>query len=131
MLNWIFVDKDTGLLRYGGRQDTLGGHIVGPWHWNEADDNDDENEKWLTLENTADGFVAVQVGHGSDRKWAVAWDKDGMFTSGRGSATETEESGREDGSRRRRPKWVPIMLRRRMQLGLESRYVKDGDTQKK
>jgi hypothetical protein len=35
--------------------------------------NDDGNEKWLTLEDTTDRFVAVKVGHGRDRKWAACF----------------------------------------------------------
>jgi hypothetical protein len=127
MLNWVFVDKDSGLVRHGGRQDTLGGHTVGPWYWS-------NDEQWLTLEGDGCQFVAVQM---ENKKWAVAWDKDGRFSKARaagkkpGGASETEtetdhETGSDSGgSRSRRPrKWVPIMLHRKMQLGMESKYVK-------
>ncbi|KAL1836338.1 hypothetical protein VTJ49DRAFT_5293 [Mycothermus thermophilus] len=138
MLNWIFVDEETGLVRHGSRQDTLKGRtIVGPWYWSEGGE---DNEKWLTLEGDAASFVAVQVGDDDDRRWAVGWDKDAGFSAGRRAATVTKGNGQETEEmimqgqeheatqpsrrRRRRPKWVPIMLRRRMQLGMESRYVK-------
>ncbi|KAL6868797.1 hypothetical protein ACO1O0_000115 [Amphichorda felina] len=29
ILNWIFVDRDSGALRYGGRKDTID-HVIGP-----------------------------------------------------------------------------------------------------
>lgn len=133
MLNWIFVDKDTHMVRHGGRQDTLGGHAVGPWYWS-------DDEQWLTLEGDSCQFVAVQM---ENKKWAVAWDKDGSFSKGGrsagkkpGGASETEnetetdyETGSESaGSKaRRRQKWVPIMLHRKMQLGMESKFVKGAN----
>jgi hypothetical protein len=139
MLNWIFVDKDSGMVRHGGRQDTLGGHTVGPWYWS-------DDEQWLTLEGDPSRFVAVQL---ENKKWAVAWDRDGSFGEGGGGEegggggeeggeteheTEAEqgETAGQDGNtttrrRVRRPKWVPIMLHRKMQLGMESRYVKGSN----
>lgn len=125
-LGWIFVDKDSHLIRYGSRGETLGGHTIGPWHWS-------NDEHYLTLEGSDSNFVAVQL---ENEKWAVAWDGDGSIRSN-GWRDETEESEEEDenetdqdgehGVRRDRPKrlqWLPIKLRRRMQLGMESRYVK-------
>jgi hypothetical protein len=121
MLNWIFVNKDSGLLRHGGRQETLGGHTIGPWHWT-------DDEKWLTLEGDASRFVAAQL---ENKKWAIAWDRDGRFSrcgerSGDGMETEveTESQGAPPGRPR---KWVPVMLQRKMQLGMESRYVKGSN----
>jgi hypothetical protein len=125
MLNWIFVDKDNGTVRHGGRQDTLGGHTVGSWYWS-------DDEQWLTLEGDASHFVAVQMENG---RWAVVWDRVGKGTPGEDekdseegtSETDPETEGTNDtgppsnnGARKR----VPVMLRRRMQLGMESRYVK-------
>ncbi|KAK4244902.1 hypothetical protein C7999DRAFT_34776 [Corynascus novoguineensis] len=115
MLNWIFVDKESNAVRHGGRQDTLGGHTVGPWFWT-------DDEQWLTLEGDAFRFVAVQT---EDRKWAVAWDCDGFFSEGGHHSTSETESETERPGRPR--KWIPIMLRRRLQLGMESRYVKGAD----
>jgi hypothetical protein len=134
MLNWIFVDKDSGMVRHGGRQDTLGGHTVGPWYWT-------DDEQWLTLESDPSRFVAVQL---ENKKWAIAWDRDGRFSGvkegGGGEEgseteheTEAEQGGKgQDGHKtrttsRRRQKWVPIMLHRKMQLGMESRYVKGSN----
>jgi len=129
-LGWIFVDKDSHLVRHGSRGETLGGHTIGPWHWS-------NDEQWLTLEGDDANFVAVQL---ENKKWVVAWDGDGRIRSS-GGTDETEESdesedevdaedkGEEgeggDLKRPRRPlQWLPIKLRRRMQLGMESRYVK-------
>ncbi|KAL2259677.1 hypothetical protein VTK26DRAFT_6547 [Humicola hyalothermophila] len=135
MLNWIFVDKDSGMVRHGGRGDTLGGHTVGPWYWT-------DDEQWLTLEGSSAQFVAVQL---ENKKWAVAWDKDGKFSSTTrqidpeededgGTVGETEgetERGGEESlgscAIRQPLRWVPITLHRKMQLGMDSRYVK-GDT---
>ena len=155
MLNWIFVDKDSGVVRHGGRQDTLGGHTTGPWYWS-------DDEQWLTLGGDAGRFVAVQL---EGKKWAVAWDhgageegeernfggrggrREPLVGEGEGEGecdgecdgsgtelgTETEQTGHQNGelegsrlpaSRRLPRKWVPVMLRRKMQLGMESRYVK-------
>ncbi|AEO55603.1 hypothetical protein MYCTH_2299604 [Thermothelomyces thermophilus ATCC 42464] len=117
MLNWIFVDKDSRAVRHGGRQDTLGGHKVGPWFWS-------EDEQWLTLEGDALRFVAVQL---DDRKWAVAWDGDGFFSQGRGYKGGSSETESETERPSRPRKWISIMLRRRLQLGMESRYVKGAN----
>ncbi|SPQ23915.1 d7e3fbb6-4dbe-4fa6-9e1a-a7ddc5b345d3 [Thermothielavioides terrestris] len=121
MLNWIFVDKDSGLLRHGGRQDTLGGHTIGPWHWT-------DDEQWLTLEGDASRFVAAQL---ENKKWAIAWDRDGRFSRGGGRSGDGMETDVETESRGAPPgwpqKWVPVMLQRKMQLGMESRYVKGSN----
>ncbi|KAK3318256.1 hypothetical protein B0H66DRAFT_228955 [Apodospora peruviana] len=116
MLNWIFVDKDSHLVRHGGRQETLGGHVIGPWYWT-------DDEEWLTLEKDNSQFVAVQL---ENNKWAVAWDRNGSIrNSGEDvSSSELGESEEEDEPRRRPLKWVPILLRRQMQLGMKSQYVK-------
>ncbi|KAL2159515.1 hypothetical protein VTH06DRAFT_2520 [Thermothelomyces fergusii] len=117
MLNWIFVDKESRVVRHGGRQDTLGGHTVGPWFWS-------EDEQWLTLEGDALGFVAVQL---DGKMWAVAWDGDGFFSQGRCSRGGSSETESETEGLGRPRKWVPIMLKRRLQLGMESRYVKGAN----
>ncbi|KAK0715625.1 hypothetical protein B0H67DRAFT_245006 [Lasiosphaeris hirsuta] len=86
MLNWIFVDKDTHMVRHGGRQDTLGGHTIGPWNWS-------GDEQWLTLEGSEWQFVAVEQ---ENKKWAVAWDGDGSLRRGGGAGNtddEDEEAG--------------------------------------
>jgi len=131
MLNWIYVDKDTKMVQHGGRQATLG-HTIGPWHWS-------DDEQWLTLEGDSTRFVAVQL---ENKKWAVGWDGDGQFSGVKetkqisetedGTEAETEETVESEGQGqpskpRRRHKWVPIMLHRRMQLGMESRYVKGAN----
>lgn len=121
MLNWIYADKDGSMVRHGGRQATVG-HTIGPWYWS-------DDEQWLTLEGNAFQFVAVQL---ENKKWAVAWDKDGRFSAGgivmSETESETEGSGDQGSARRERPrKWIPVMLRRKMQLGMESRYVKGAN----
>ncbi len=122
-LNWIFVDKDSYLVRHGGRQDTLGGHIIGPWNWT-------GDEQWLTLKGDDSQFVAVEL---EDGKWAVAWDGDGTIRA-EDDDDETEESELDDdeqaGEAANRPgkrNWLPIRLHRRLQLGMESRYVKGSN----
>ncbi|KAH6631444.1 hypothetical protein F5144DRAFT_218812 [Chaetomium tenue] len=118
MLNWLFVDKDTNMVRHGGRQDTLGGHTIGPWFWS-------DDEQWLTLEEDSFKFVAVQQ---DNKKWAVALDRDGAFSAGAGPGKEEGSKTEAKTERPRRPrKWIPIMLRRRLQLGMESRYVKGAN----
>jgi len=106
-LNWIFVDKDTHMIRHGSRAETLGGHSVGPWGWS-------SDEQWLTLEGKASEFVAVEQ---EDGKWAVAWDADGSIRNKGGESGEDDEG----------VNWLPIKLHRRMQLGMESRYVKKSE----
>jgi hypothetical protein len=84
------------------------------------------------LEGDATRFVAVQT---EDKKWAIAWDADGRFSKN-GVAEEvtdpeTEpETVRTEGVAELTPrpeKWVPVMLHRKMQLGMESRYVKGAN----
>ncbi|KAK3687478.1 hypothetical protein B0T22DRAFT_129365 [Podospora appendiculata] len=127
MLNWIFVDKDNHMVRHGGRQETLGGHVIGPWHWS-------ADEKWLTLEGSDADFVAVQV---ENKKWAIAWDRDGSIRSGgdefdgeSGSEEDEESAGdahKEVGSAPRPRKWVSVRLRRKLKMGMESSYVKGAN----
>lgn len=192
MLNWIYCDKDTGMVKHGGRQATIG-HTIGPWYWS-------DDETWLTLEGDTLQFVAVQ--DEETQRWCVYWDKDRKIRGSSGSYAgeeeysdeesegKSEESEAEDDSefsgsetgKPRKPiktfekklkkeagknegqqtgggdtegkktemktkdkqddggeapptlpqvqkpvKWVPILLRRRMQLGMESRYVKGAN----
>lgn len=91
MLNWIYVDKETHEIRYGGRKDTVG-HVIGPWGWS-------ADEHFLVLEGASDTFVAKQE---DDGRWAVYWDPSG----------DMEDS-------------QVLRLRRRMLLGMESKYVRD------
>ncbi|KAJ9149096.1 hypothetical protein NKR23_g4664 [Pleurostoma richardsiae] len=139
MLNWLYVDKDTGALRYGGRKDTLG-HVIGPWGWS-------ADEEYLTLHGDDTRFIAVE--DEESRKWTVwlALDRDGRLepvgqpslpagegasanVSGGPGGDQTQAAGEEEGAGgelvdvRTCRKWAPIKLRRRMQLGMESRYVK-------
>ncbi|KAF4981366.1 hypothetical protein FZEAL_2796 [Fusarium zealandicum] len=68
-LNWIYVDKDTHSLTYGARKDTIG-HVIGPWGWSEDD-------RFLTLEEDYDSFVAVREQGPQGPRWAVYWDPEG------------------------------------------------------
>ncbi|KAK3398551.1 hypothetical protein B0T20DRAFT_498436 [Sordaria brevicollis] len=203
MLNWIYCDKDTGMVKHGGRQATIG-HTIGPWYWS-------NDEVWLTLEGDTLQFVAVQ--DEETQRWCVYWDKDRKIRGSSASyiededysdeyseededddedeegsdeeddpefsESETEEpskptktserepkqearkvetqksDGQENGggetgekqhdretedkqedggeapalqqAQKKPVKWVPILLRRRMQLGMESRYVKGAN----
>ncbi|KAI1187989.1 hypothetical protein F5B17DRAFT_397324 [Nemania serpens] len=96
MLNWIYADKDTGLLRHGGRKDTTG-HVIGPWSWT-------EDEEYLTLEGEQ-YFVAVQHDDGT---WCVHYDKNGDLD---------EVLAPRD--------VVEIELHRELQLGVSSRMTRD------
>lgn len=96
-LNWIFVDKDTHMVTFGGKKDTIG-HVIGPWGWT-------EDERFLTLQGDHDSFVAVRD---EDGKWAVYWDPEGDIED------EIDDEER----------CQPVRLRRRPQLGMESSYVK-------
>lgn len=159
MLNWIFIDKDTGALRHGSRTDTMG-HVVGPWYWS-------DDEQWLTLRGEGWNFIAVE--EEETGKWQLCYapvgDRDleepgdsldgveedeeeseelegvrrvrrpadpGSLGEGEGGEGDDEDEGEgtghdSKGASRRGQRWVPIRLRRRLQLGMESRYVRDGD----
>lgn len=122
-LNWIFVDKDSHMVRHGSRQDSLG-HIIGPWGWS-------DDEQWLTLEGDDNSFVAVEQETGN---WAVFYDKDGTIRDGGEETSEEEEdgeSGTEAGGRSKKAprdaEWLAIKLHRKMVLGMESKYVKGAN----
>lgn len=121
MLNWIFVDKDSGLVRHGSRQDTLGGHVIGPWSWS-------EDEKWLTLEGDDSSFVAIEQ---ANERWALYYDPDGTIRRGEMDEEDEDEEEGEGGaceSKQPSPRWIGVRLHRKMMFGMESRYVKgQGD----
>ncbi|KAL6886153.1 hypothetical protein HDV57DRAFT_515325 [Trichoderma longibrachiatum] len=106
MLNWIYVNKDTHAVEYGGRKDTLG-HVIGPWGWS-------EDEKLLTLQGNGECFVAKlergeeDGGSSSKPRWVVYWDPENEMLDALG-ADECK----------------PVRLRRRMLLGMDSKYVRD------
>jgi hypothetical protein len=111
MLNWIFVEKDSGEVRHGGRKETLE-HKIGPWGWS-------DDEKWLTLEGVTTGFIAVE--DAESKKWTVSLDRD---RSGVESVLGRPADPDEDGMCQR---WAPIRLRRKMALGMDSTWVKDSE----
>jgi hypothetical protein len=115
-LNWVFVDKDSHLIRHGSRGDTLGGHTIGPWKWS-------NDELWLTLEGRDAQFVAVKQ---ENKKWAVAWDGDGSIRSARGW-DDDDDNETEGGDGPKRLKWPPLKLCLRLQLGMESSYIRKGE----
>jgi hypothetical protein len=95
MLNWMYVDKDTGLVRYGARKDTIG-HVIGPWHWS-------DDEEFLTLKEDYEPFVARREGGGEGHgRWCVYWDPKHKLGN-----------------------CLRLRLRRRLQMGVNSRYVKN------
>ena len=104
MLNWIYVDRETHEVRYGGRKDTID-HVIGPWGWS-------ADEHFLVLQGDAEPFVGRRE---DDGRWAVYWDPDGELL---GKKDEGGSSGCGSSCQ-------PLRLRRRMLLGMESRYVRD------
>ncbi len=98
MLNWIYADKDTGLLRHGTRTESVG-HVVGPWSWT-------EDEEFLTLEDEKSNFVAAE---NEDGFWTVHYDKNGSLDDVLPEAQQI----------------VDIELHRELQLGDSSRYTRD------
>ncbi|KAM4055147.1 hypothetical protein HRG_005954 [Hirsutella rhossiliensis] len=115
MLNWIYVDGQTGAVRHGGRKDTIG-HVIGPWGWS-------DDETWLTLEGGPGGFVARREpdeANGGLPCWVVYWDP----AAGAGNKDDDDDDDDGDGegeAGRQRVVW----LRRKPLLGVESRYVRD------
>ncbi|RDA91742.1 hypothetical protein CP533_4756 [Ophiocordyceps camponoti-saundersi (nom. inval.)] len=102
MLNWIYVNGETGAVEHGGRKQTLG-HVIGPWGWS-------GDESLLTLEGGDEGFVARQEEEEEAGGWAVYWEPDRVESTGRTTH-----------------RCMPVKLRRRPLLGVESRYVRGHD----
>ncbi|KAH8179135.1 hypothetical protein LIA77_00654 [Sarocladium implicatum] len=103
MLNWIFVDKDTHAVRYGGRKDTIG-HVIGPWGW-----SDDADGRFLTLQGNHAPFVARRAEIGGGRVlWGLYWDPDQEMLE----ALDADQC-------------KPLRLHRKPVLGMESKYVRD------
>ncbi|PFH55004.1 hypothetical protein XA68_11105 [Ophiocordyceps unilateralis] len=99
MLNWIYVNRETGAVQHGGRKETLG-HVIGPWGWN-------GDETLLTLEG-ADGAFFAHYEDDDDGGWALYWDSDAVGLPDRTASC------------------MRVKLRRRPLLGVESRYVRGG-----
>ncbi|KAH0599507.1 hypothetical protein MHUMG1_02295 [Metarhizium humberi] len=102
VLNWIYVNRDTHALEYGSRKDTLG-HIVGPWGWS-------EDERFLTLDGNTGGFMARRREHHGVERWILYWDPEA------------------DGDSEQQGLAASVMLHRKPVLGLESTYVRDGES---
>lgn len=154
MLNWLFVDKDTGGIRYGSRKDSEG-HVIGPWGWSEDEqylviDGDDWRfiavEENVPPEPKADGETAEeqeqdggqQEGGVQDLETGKCWavylsrDRDGSLKPKAERAQEGEDSEEDSADEdeeepldvRYTSKWVPIRLMRKLQLGVESGWLK-------
>lgn len=138
MLNWMYVDKDTGAVRYGSRKDTVG-HVIGPWSWS-------EDEEFLTMDGDDWRFIAVEEDvpppptvdgdttttsdqETGQRCWAVylSRDQDGSLKPkaerGQGGEGEEEEEENDPIDVRYTHPWAPIRLQRKLQLGVNSHYV--------
>lgn len=121
MLNWLYVDAATGALRYGSRKDTVG-HVYGPWGWS-------EDEQFLTMDEDDWRFMAVEE---EDDEGMLVWavylsrDRDGSLKpkAERGGEDEGQEEEEQVEDVRYTQKWAPIRLMRKLQLGVESGYVK-------
>lgn len=167
MLNWLYVDKDSGAVRYGSRKDTVG-HIIGPWGWSEDEQFltiDDDDWRFIAVEEdvpisppaapTGDGEPDVAAASGEKdgqeeeqetwKCWAIylSRDRDGSLKpkaerrrgsqqDGKdegGKDEEEEEEEEEDGvDVRYTNTWAPIRLLRKLQLGVDSSYVKGSQS---
>lgn len=136
MLNWLYVDKDTGAVNYGSRKDTVG-HIIGPWGWS-------EDEQFLTMDEDDWRFIAVEEevpldgddadgegmeGRETKKCWAVYFsrDRDGSLKPKAERANEDEDEDEDDEEGvdvRYTHMWAPIKLLRKLQLGVDSSWVK-------
>ncbi|KAK7720948.1 hypothetical protein SLS64_001241 [Diaporthe eres] len=126
MLNWMYVDKDTGMVKYGSRKDTAE-HVVGPWGWS-------EDEQYLTFDEDDWRFIAVEVevalGEGTRKMWEVfmSRDRDGSLKPKAEREGEGEEQEQDDEQPAFDPRmssyrWAPIKLLRKLQLGVNSHWV--------
>ncbi|KJZ78415.1 hypothetical protein HIM_02453 [Hirsutella minnesotensis 3608] len=120
MLNWIYVNQETGAVQHGGRKDTLG-HVIGPWGWS-------QDETWLTLEDEPGGFVVKQVQllgeeEGGDSAWGIFWEA--RLKRAQGEDGEDGKEDGDDGDDEEEEVRHQVQLRRRPLLGMESRYVRD------
>lgn len=122
MLNWLYVDAATGAVRYGSRKDTVG-HIYGPWGWS-------SDEKFLTMDEDDWRFMAVEE---EDDEGMLVWavylsrDRDGSLKPKAERQEQEQEQQQEEGEGvdvRYTHKWAPIKLLRKLQLGVESGWVK-------
>lgn len=148
MLNWLYVDKDTGAVRYGSRKETEG-HTIGPWAWS-------DDEQYLTIDGDDWRFMAVEenvppttttpegeTAEGSHQQqqqqetghrgkcWAVylSRDRDGSLKpkAERGVGGVKDEDGTNEGEAidvRNTHMWAPIRLERKLQLGVDSSWVR-------
>lgn len=98
VLNWIFADKETGLLRHGSRVEAAE-HTYGTWSWT-------ADEQWLTL-GGGQRFVAVENHDGS---WTVHYDAEGTLDQ----RLDVRQV-------------LDIQLHRELQLGVSSSYVRADD----
>ena len=98
-MHWIYVDKDSHSVQHGSRTQTVG-HVIGPWSWS-------EDERFVTLHGDKDSFIAVKFSSETATRWAVFWDPE---------HTLREEIGPE--------KTQSILLHRKLEFGMESRYVR-------
>jgi hypothetical protein len=64
VLNWIYVDEDDLMLKYGNKTQSMP-HIFAPWDWT-------DDEQYLTLESW-EGFVALEESSGT---WVLCYDID-------------------------------------------------------
>lgn len=152
MLNWLYVDKDTGAIRYGSRKDTVG-HVFGPWSWSEDEQFltiDDDDWRFIAVEEdvprppptaAAEGETAtadqqqqpLQQDEENDQEtrqkcWAVylSRDRDGSLKPKAERGEGGEEEGEDDSDLidvRYTHRWAPIRLLRKLQLGVNSQYV--------
>ena len=75
VLNWIYIIKGTGEVRFGNRTESRE-HTVGEWGWDDGSEEEGDGEGGLTLDGQ-EGFVVVEGRRGGDKEglWEVRWDE--------------------------------------------------------
>ncbi|RDA88199.1 hypothetical protein CP532_6786 [Ophiocordyceps camponoti-leonardi (nom. inval.)] len=124
MLNWIYVNRETGAVEHGGRKQTLG-HVIGPWGWS-------RDESFLTLDGVDEGFVVREEEEEEEEEEPVEGEGGGGAGGtggGGGWAIYREEPGRNrvesgDGDEGTMHRCIPVKLRRKPLLRVDSCYVR-------
>uniref|UniRef100_L7J3U1 Uncharacterized protein n=1 Tax=Pyricularia oryzae (strain P131) TaxID=1143193 RepID=L7J3U1_PYRO1 len=123
MLNWIYADKDTGIIKYGGRKETIDCFVA---------EEDPESSRWFVTLANRGGSGGGGTNDGDRPRHRDRQDKEDEDEAEEDEDEVDEpdydsvgEPAEEDEDFDCGPRRVPIRLRRRMMLGMESKYVKN------